>query len=110
MPARPFPMALIAFAIAVAGCGGDGPTTPPPVPTHAVGVALFYDENGNATLDAGESIRIPDAVVEIAGKQGRSAPLSGEVIIEGVPAGSHTLAVRASSLPPYYERPAPITL
>lgn len=110
MPAR-FPLiTLIAFSIALAGCGGGGPTAPPPLATHAVGVALFYDENGNGTLDAAEGVRIPDAVIEIAGKQGRSAPLTGEAIIDGVPAGSQTLTVRASSLPPFYERPAPITL
>jgi lysophospholipase L1-like esterase len=107
---RPLPP-LMALSISLAGCGsGDGPTAPPPVATHAVGVALFYDENANGALDPTESVRIPDAIIEIAGKQGRSAPLSGEAIIEGVPAGSHTLAVRASSLPPFYERPAPITL
>ena len=52
-------------------------------------------------MDATESVRIPDAVVEIGGKQGRSASLSGEAIIESVPDGSQTLSVRASSLPPY---------
>jgi len=110
MPARPPLTTLIALSIALAGCGGDGPTAPPPVATHAVGVALFYDENGNGTLDATENVRIPDAVIEIGGRQGRSAPLTGEAIIEGVPAGSQTLAVRASSLPPFFERPAPVTL
>ena len=110
MPARSSLTTLIALSIALAGCGSGGPTAPPPVATHAVGVALFYDENGNGTLDPTESVRIPDAVIEIAGKQGRSAPLTGEAIIEGVPAGSQTLSVRASSLPPFYERPAPITL
>ncbi len=110
MPARPPLATLIALSIALAGCGSDGPTAPPPVATHAVGVALFYDENGNGTLDAAENVRIPDAVIEIGGRQGRSAPLSGEAIIEGVPAGSQTLAVRASSLPPFFERPAPVTL
>jgi lysophospholipase L1-like esterase len=105
-----FPLiTLIASSVTLAGCG-SGPTAPPPVATYSVGVALFYDENGNGTLDAAESVRISDAVIEIGGKQGRSAPLTGEAIIEGVPAGSQTLAVRPSSLPPFYERPAPVTL
>jgi lysophospholipase L1-like esterase len=49
-------------------------------------------------------------VIEIAGRQGRSAPLTGEAIIQAVPAGSQTLAVRASSLPPFFAPPAPVTL
>jgi lysophospholipase L1-like esterase len=80
------------------------------VPTHSVGVALFYDENGNCALDGGENVRIPDATVEIAGRQGRSAPVTGEAIIENVPVGSHTLSVRAASLPPAYVGPAPVSL
>jgi lysophospholipase L1-like esterase len=110
MPARPPLTTLIALSIALAGCGGGGPTAPPPVATYPVGVAVFYDENGNGTLDAAEGVRIPDAMIEIGGKQGRSAPMTGEAIIDGVPAGSQTLAVRASSLPPYYVPPAPSTL
>src|SRR5688572_14114097 len=110
MPSRHPLSTLMFLSLAVAGCGsGGGPTAPPPVATHAVGVVLFYDENGNGALDAAENVRIPDAVIEIAGRQGRSAPLSGEAIIQGVPAGSHNLAVRASSLPPFFERPAPVT-
>ena len=110
MPARPPLTTLIAFSIALAGCGGGGPTAPPPVATYPVGVVLFYDEDGNGTLDTAENVRIPDAMVEIGGKQGRSAPMTGEAIIDGVPAGAQTLAVRASSLPPYYVPPAPSTL
>src|SRR5687767_6315088 len=89
---------VIALFASLAGCGGgNGVTDPPPVPTHAVGVALFYDENGNGTLEAGENTRIPEAVVEIAGKQGRSAAVTGEAIIQAVPAGSYTLTVRPTS-------------
>jgi lysophospholipase L1-like esterase len=101
---------LIALGIGFAACGGGGPTAPPPVATHAVGVALFYDENRNGSLEAAESVRIPDAVIEIAGRQGRSAALTGESIIQAVPEGTHTLTVRASSLPPFFEAPAPLTL
>ena len=103
----------ITAALILAACGGGGsPTAPaaPPVPTHSVGVALYYDQNGNGTLDADEGIRIPDATVEIAGKQGHSAPLTGEAIVDGVPAGAQTLTVRASSLPPYFEPPAPVAI
>jgi lysophospholipase L1-like esterase len=112
MPARIPRRTLAVLSIGLAACGGGGgPTGPtPPAPSHPVGVALFYDENGNGTLDGAEGVRIPDAVVEIGGKQGRSAPLTGEAIIDGVPDGSQTLTIRASSLPPYYQAPAPITV
>lgn len=104
--------ALLAIALAACGQSGFGPAapSPPPVPTHPVGVALFYDENGNGQLDAAEGVRIPDAVIEIGGKQGRSSARSGEAIVDGVPDGSQTLTVRASSLPPYYVAPAPVTI
>jgi lysophospholipase L1-like esterase len=75
-----------------------------------VGVALFYDENANGIRDAAEGVGVPDAIVEVGGKQGRSAALTGEAIVEGIPAGAQTVTVRASSLPPYYARPAPVPI
>jgi lysophospholipase L1-like esterase len=104
--------AVAALSAGVAACSGSGgsPTAPapPPVPTHSVGVALFYDENGNGTRDAAEGVGIPDAIVEVFGKQGRSVALTGEAIVEGVPAGVQMITVRPSSLPPFYEPPAPV--
>ena len=103
----------IAVAVLVAACGGgtgEGPTGPRPVATHPVGVSLFYDENGNGSLDAAEGVRIPDATVEVGGKQGRTAPVTGEVIIDGVAPGSQTITVRAATLPPFFVPPAPTTV
>ncbi len=100
-------MALITISFFASACGGGGPTAPPPVATFAVGVALFYDENGNGALDASENVRIPEATVEIGGRQGRTAPATGEVIIDGVPAGQHTLTVRPATVPAFYVPPAP---
>ena len=80
------------------------------MPTHTVGVVLFYDENRNGVLDGAEGVRIPDATVEIGGKQGRSAALTGEAIVDSVPDGAQTLTVRASSLPPFYEPPPPVPI
>lgn len=105
--------AVAALCIGFAACGGGGSPTappPPPIPTHSVGVALFYDQNGNGVLDAAEGVRIPDVVVEIGGKQGRSVALTGEAIVDAVPDGAQTMTVRASSLPPYYEPPAPVPI
>ena len=54
--------------IAFSGCAGGSPTrpseaptpppptpAPPPVETFSVEVVAFYDENGNAALDSGET-------------------------------------------------------
>jgi lysophospholipase L1-like esterase len=73
-----------------------------------VGIALFYDENGNGVLDADEAVRIPDAVVDVAGRQGHTAPLTGEVILDGVREGTQMITVRG--LPPYYVAPAPMSI
>jgi lysophospholipase L1-like esterase len=101
-----------ALAVLLAGCGsGGGPTTPPPpAALHTVGAALFYDENGNGQPDAAEATRVPGAMVEIAGRSGRSAPVTGEALIENVPAGSHSLGVRAATLPPFFVAPAAMTV
>lgn len=100
----------LAIPLAACGGGGGGPTTPPPVATHQVGIALFYDENGNGLLDGIENVRIPDAIVEVGGKQGRTAPVTGEVLVDAVTPGSHTVTVRAASLPPFFVGPAPAAI
>ena len=97
--------------LSACGGGGGGPTAPPPpTATHTVGAALFYDENGNGSLDGGENVRIPAATVEIGGRQGQSAPVTGEVMIDGVRAGSMPLTVRPASLPPFFVAPAPLNV
>ena len=87
-------------------CGGGGATTPDrPPPTHSVTVTLFYDENGNGLLDAAEAARVPDVDVEVAGRTGRSAKLTGRAVLDGVPEGTHRVTVRAATLPPFYQAP-----
>src|SRR6188768_3182309 len=104
-------LTTLCLGLAACGGGGGGPTAPAtPGPSHTVGVALFYDENGNGVLDPTEGVRIPDAVVEIGGKEGRSVALSGEVLVDAVPDGSRTLTVRPSTLPPYYQPPPPVPI
>ena len=108
---RSRPAVCLALVFLSACGGGGGPTAPPPpAATHTVGAALFYDENGNGSLDGGENVRIPGATVEIGGRQGQSAPVTGEVMIDGVRAGSMPLTVRAASLPPFFVGPAPVTV
>ena len=104
--------AAVCLALLVSACGsGGGPTAPPaPTATHTVGAALFYDENGNGQQDGSEATRIPGAIVEAAGRTGRSAPVTGEALIENVPAGPQSLSVRAATLPPFFVAPAPTAI
>jgi lysophospholipase L1-like esterase len=67
-----------------------------------VQLVLFYDENGNGTADGAESAAVPDVDVEIAGQTGRSAKLTGLAMVPDVPDGPHPVALRGSTVPPYY--------
>ena len=112
--------ALVLAATLLAGCGGGGgggnqgpttpPTTMPPAGVNGVDVMVFYDENGNGVRNPGERTRIPEALVEIGGRSARSAPLSGEARVEGIPAGQYEAGVRADTLPPFYLPGPPVAV
>src|SRR5687767_4920290 len=90
------------LAALLAGCGGGAPTappTPPPVPGHPVNAIVFYDENANGAMEAGDHA-VPDVEVVIGGKTGRSVTGSGAANVADVPSGSHPVTVRA--LPPFF--------
>src|SRR5438552_350430 len=97
---------LPTLLLPLAACGGGssvtGPGTTPSGGTQSVTVVVFYDENGSGVLDAGEAVRVPDVEVSLGGRTGRSAPLTGRAVIEGVPTGTFTPTVTAATLPPFY--------
>ena len=75
-------------------------------PTFTVTGAVFYDENGNGSLDPGENTRLPDVTVEVAGRSGSTTKVLGEFNITGVAGGTQSVTLRRSTLPPYYVPPA----
>jgi len=101
---------LISLLGTLAACGGGssgGTSGPTPVqPTFTVSGAVFYDENGNGSLDPGENTRLPDVAVEVAGRSAVSTKVLGEFSIAGVPAGTQSVTLRRTTLPPYYVPPA----
>lgn len=92
--------------VLVSACGGgdspSGPSTTPSGPTSDVAAIVFYDENGNGRVDPTEGTRLPDIVVEVAGRSGRTERASGRAAVSGVAAGMQMLSIRQSSLPAYY--------
>jgi lysophospholipase L1-like esterase len=72
--------------------------------------AVFYDENGNGILDAGENARVPDVTIQIGTATGKSSKVLGEFSVPGVPAGTQTVTLNRASLPPYYTPPATVTV
>lgn len=82
----------------------------PPAQTFEAVAIVFYDENGNGTIDASEGTRLPDVVVEIGGRSGRSERGNGRAAVSGVAAGTHAMSIRASSLPAYYRAGAPVNV
>lgn len=111
---RPAVLALALLPTAMlAACGGNspsGPTTTPTGQSYEVAGVVFYDENGNGQVDTSEGARLPEVTVEIGGRSGRSVRGSGRASISGVAAGSHTIAIRAGSLPAYYRAGAPVSV
>jgi lysophospholipase L1-like esterase len=62
---------------------------------------VFYDKNGNGVQDPPDHA-VPDVEVVIGGKTGRSAVGSGAAAVADVPAGSHSVTLRAESVPPFF--------
>ena len=101
-------LVAVPLALALPGCGGGGSPTSPgtPAATYPVTAVIFYDENGNGALDAGEAVRLPEVDVDVSGHVGRSEKLTGRAVVSGVPAGSYAVSLKAPSMPPFYA-PAP---
>jgi lysophospholipase L1-like esterase len=98
------------LVLCVTACGGGGsPTSPPtpPAPGYDLVAVVYYDENSDGRVDPGETVRMPDVELQVGTRTGRSES-AGRAVITGVPAGSPSVAVRASSLPPFYTAPGPV--
>ena len=99
------------LVLCVTACGGGGsptaPSAPPAGPVYDLVAVVYYDENSDGRVDPGESVRMPDVELAVGARTARSEN-SGRAVITGVPAGSPTVAVHASSLPAFYTAPAPV--
>jgi lysophospholipase L1-like esterase len=63
---------------------------------------VFYDQNGDNSLDSTDYVRFPNTEVDVAGQSG-SSQAGGDATVTGVPSGLQTVTVKASTLPPYYQ-------
>jgi lysophospholipase L1-like esterase len=108
-------ISLLGLCATLSACGGGGGTAGPnPVPstgpTFSVAGAVFYDENGNGSLDAGENVRVPDVTVQIGTATGRTSKVLGEFTVPGVPGGTQQVTLSRTTLPPFYAAPATVTV
>jgi lysophospholipase L1-like esterase len=107
------PLIAIASSLFGSACGGggspSGPSSPPPVTTYPVGVTVFYDENGNGQLDAGEIARLPGVEVVAGSGTARTDRGSGRAVVQA-PAGSQLVAIRTETLPPGWVPTAGVTV
>jgi lysophospholipase L1-like esterase len=101
-----FRAAPLVAAFVAAACGSgtpSGPTPTPSVPTYSLTVTVFYDENGSGQLDASEIVRVPGVQVVVGSVSATSADATGVAQVTGIVEGSATVAVRADSLPMYFQ-------
>jgi lysophospholipase L1-like esterase len=105
-PRRALPAFVLLGAVACgkgSTPGGGGPTEP----TYPVTALVYYDENGNGALDPSEAVRLAQIDVVVGPVSAKSAP-GGQVVVNGVPAGNQTLAIRTESVPPYFVPPSAV--
>ena len=101
-------LALLALAGLAAACGGGGgpttapPTGPAPTGTNSVAGVVFYDQNGNGTLDSDERTRLSGVRVSIAAQTGASGE-GGQVSVGSLPDVPQQLSIQVDSLPPYFQ-------
>src|SRR5882672_11174021 len=76
--------------------------------TFPVSVLVFYDENGNGVLDAGEDVRLPNVAVSGPGAVARTSAEGAATL--SLPAGDQRVGILAASLPAYYVAPSAATL
>jgi lysophospholipase L1-like esterase len=106
---------FLVLATAIGGCGGgsgspSGPSGPPAPAGTSVTLVLFYDENANGVADGGEVMRVPDVSVSLGSHTARSETFTGRAVVTAVPDGTYTAALRADTLPPYYQAGAPVSI
>jgi lysophospholipase L1-like esterase len=106
----PLPVVLLAVACASGTPDGPSPTPTPSVPTYSVTATVFYDEDGNGQLDAGEVVRVPGVEVVIGSVSARSASGTGQALVSGIVEGATSVAVRTESLPMYFQPPAAVPI
>ncbi len=102
----------------VAACGGSSaPVAPEPVPTPVpspsrsdIAGIVFYDANGNGTLDAGEDARFAGVTVKI-GDRSAASDTQGRFQMADAPGGNLVPEIAPEMLPPFFETKAhPVTL
>ncbi len=89
--------------------GGGAPTvpTPPPPPTYTVNALVFYDENGNGTLDGDEFIRVPGVKI-VSGSASGVTIAGGITQVTGNLAGTQNFIADVETLPPGFVPGAPV--
>jgi lysophospholipase L1-like esterase len=109
-------LAAVVAGVVATACGGGSstPTNPaaptPPVETFSVSGYVFYDVNRNGIADPGDTVRLGDVEIEVGGRTGLSSQTTGQVQVQGVPAGTYVVGVRAPSLPPFFVLELPPTV
>jgi acyl-CoA thioesterase-1 len=90
-------------AAGLSACGGGSSPSEPSLPpaTYSLSVLVFYDENANGVLDPQEGVRLPSVTVTAAGRSAQTGE-AGVATLDGLPAGTLTVAVQASSLPAFW--------
>jgi lysophospholipase L1-like esterase len=99
---------LVLLAGVLGACGGSpSSSTPEPTPSANVGPLasvrglVFYDEDGDGRLGAGEAVRLPEVGVTV-GSRAATTDAAGRFEVTEIPAGSPQADVVIGTLPPYF--------